>query len=282
MTVRGWLGTLLCLGHLAAPAVASAQVEVGVEAHRDRVLWHFDNPSSYDTPTLVPHFFEQDYRLDSVWLRGRATYRAAVDWQTSVAASLPRAQQATDYDTFFNPDGVTWVSGTSGDARTSGFQLSHAADLGRFAGARLSGGYRLRVDRADFLAGDRTDTRNGVLVSRTLVTTREFTSGQLHEVFIAASHSWPVGSRWLAVVQGDVSPAAVNRLAIRLPDKYPGRTLVYRTTTATAAGRFELTGGAPRWPVTLGIGAGHAWRYRATQWVRRSSLVARIGVGRAW
>lgn len=264
------------------PSTVSAQVAVGVAAHRDRVRWHFENPSSYDTPTLVPHSFEQDYRLDNLWLTARASYRAGVDWQTSVGATLTRIQPATDYDTFFNPGGVTWVSGTSGDARTHGLQVSQDVDLGRLAGARLTGGYRLRVDLADFLEGDRTDTRNGVLISRSLVTTREFTNGQLHDVFVAASHTWTLTPRWTARLAGDLSPAAVSRLAIRLPDKYPGRTLVYRTTTAMASGRLELTGGPTQWPVTMGLSAGRTWRYSSTQWAQRSSLTVGLTVGRGW
>lgn len=266
----------------ALPQLAAAQVAVGASFSRDRVLWHFENPSSYDTAELVPHFFEQRYHLDQAWFTARAAYRAGVDWQTVVAATPLASRPATDYDTFFNPGGVTWVSGTSGDARVHGFVFSQALDLGRAAGVRLTGGYRLRVDRANFLAGERTDTRNGVLVLRTVVTTREFTTGQQHDIFVAASHEWPVTPRWTARLEGEASPASIDRLAIELPDKYPGRTLVYRTTTAVAAGRLAVSGGHADWPLTLELAGSRSWNYSSTQWVRRSALGVGLSLGRRW
>lgn len=280
--MQRWLAAVATLALLTVPGPARAQVSAGVSVSRDRVLWHFENPSSYDTPELVPHQFEQDYTLDTTWLESRAGYRAGVDWQTQVAVTLPRDRTATDYDTFFNPGGVTWVSGTSGEARVHSLRISQAVSLGRAAGFTLIGGYRLRADLADFLAGDRTDRRNGVLISNVLVTSREFTNGQLHEVFVSASRDWSLSRRWSARLTGAIAPAAVNRLAIRLPDKYPGRTLVYRTTNAVTDGAFEVTGGSERVPVTLGLSASRSWNYSGTQWVRRSSLSLDIRAGRTW
>ena len=277
--VRAWAALLLAL---LPGGTATAQVRIGTEATRDRALWHFENPSSYDTATLVPHFFEQDYVLDNLWLTLDARYRAGIDWHTTVAATPIRQALATDYDTFFNPGGVVWVAGTTGDARMHSFRLSQALELGQVGGVRLTGGYRLRIDLADFLDGDRTDVRNGTLVSRTTVTTREYTNGQVHEVFVAAERDWALRRGWTLRLSGDVAPTAVNRLAIRLPDKYPGRTLVYRTTNATTSGRLELTGGNARWPVTLSAGAMRSWNYSRSQWVRRHRLAAGISIGRSW
>jgi hypothetical protein len=59
------VGVLACM-----PRTATAQVEVGAEFDRDRVTYHFDTPSTITTPELVPHFFEQHYVLDNVWLTG--------------------------------------------------------------------------------------------------------------------------------------------------------------------------------------------------------------------
>jgi hypothetical protein len=277
-----WLAALTTAAALGLPATAYAQMSAGLTLARDRALWHFENPSSYDTTTLVPHDFEQDYTLDNAWLDASVRYRAGIDWQTTVAATLPRTQAATDYDTFFNPGSVTWVSGTRGDARVHGLGVTQSVSLGRTAGLTLTGGYRVRVDLADFLPGERTDTRNGVVVSRQIVTSREFTNGQLHEVFVSASRDWSLGRRWSARVTGEASPAAVNRLAIRLPDKYPGRTLLYRTTNAVTAGAFEVAGGNERLPVTLGLSATRSWNYSRTQWARRSSLSLTIRAGHTW
>ncbi len=43
----------------------TTSVIMGVEAKRDHFLYHFDNPSSFDTPAPVPHLFEQRYDADN-------------------------------------------------------------------------------------------------------------------------------------------------------------------------------------------------------------------------
>ena len=273
---------LLACGLCGAALSAQAQVRVGVEQTYDRSRWHFDSPSSYDTTVLVPHFFEQNYTLDNRWLTADASYRAGVDWHTSIGATPVRRATATDYDTFFNPGDVVWVSGTSGQAKVHSFRLSQAVDLGRIRGIRLTGGYRLRVDLADFLEGDRTDARNGVVVTRSVVTTREYTSGQTHEVFIEGMHTSDLSPNWQLRVSGQASPAAVHRLAIQLPDKYPGRTLVYRTTNLAASGRVELVRGHDRWPLTLSLGVIRTVNYSRVQTANRSGLSVGAGIGRTW
>ena len=98
----------LCLRRL------TQQVAIGVEARRDRFTYHFDNPSSFDTPFLVPHFFEQRYVADNVWLMGSASYAAGIRWETSAGITPQRTATGDDYDTFLNPDGTVYVSGTTG------------------------------------------------------------------------------------------------------------------------------------------------------------------------
>ncbi|MBS1818477.1 MAG: hypothetical protein JSU08_11140 [Acidobacteria bacterium] len=259
---------------------AMAQAWVGVEATHDRAVWHFDNASAFDTADLVPHFFEQDHTLDNVWLTGGVSYRAGADWQTTLGITPTRQARATDYDTFFNPGGITWVAGTAGDARVGSLRFSQSVELGRTRTVRWHGGYRLRVDRANFLDGDRTTTRNGVLVERTTVTTREYTHGQLHEFFAGADRTWALSSGWQLALTGELTPTAINRLAIELPDKYPGRTLVFQTTTLATGAGVALTRGTGRWPVTIRIDASRSWRYSRTQWVQRRSLALGVSLGR--
>ncbi|HUR35280.1 MAG TPA: hypothetical protein VM032_15860 [Vicinamibacterales bacterium] len=267
---------------LLMTGAARAQVAVGVELARDRATWHFDAPSSYDTSELVPHFFEQQYVLDNVWLTVAADYRAGVDWRTSVQATPTRQALATDYDTFFDPGNVVWVAGTTGDARMHSLRVSQEVELGRRGWVAFSGGYRLRLDVADFLDGNRTDTRNGQLVSRSLVTTREHTNAQTHEVFIRATATRALGRQWALRLVGDAAPLSVNRLAIQLPDKYPGQTLVYRTANMMTAGRVELARHGRRWTTSVGAGGARSWNYHADQWVTRNGLSAGVGIGRAW
>lgn len=263
-------------------STASAQVSVGTEVTRERTTYHFDAPSSYDTSELVPHFFEQHYVLDNIWLNVSASYRAGADWRTSVGVTPVRQALATDFDTFFNPGSVVWVAGTTGDARVHSIRIEQEADLGRARGFLLSGGYRLQVDFADFLEGDGTDTRNGVLISRRLVTTREYTNAQSHQIFLRASHSASLSPRWQVRLSGDVSPAAVARLAVQLPDKYPGQTLVYSTSSLLTIGMVDVARTRSNWPIAVHARAGHAWRYSSTRRASRDLLSLGVSVGRTW
>ena len=149
-------------------------------------------------------------------------------------------------------------------------------------GARLSGGYRLQVDLADFLDGDRTDTRNGVLVSRRVVTTREYTNAQSHEIFVRGSHTHDLSRNWQVRLIGDASPAAIHRLAIQLPDKYPGQTLVYRAVNLVTSGRAEVARTGTGWPIAVHVRVGREWQYRSSQRAGRSVASLGITAGRAW
>lgn len=74
----------------------------------------------------------------------------------------------------------------------------------------------------------------------------------------------------------------MHRLAIRLPDKYPGRTLVYRTTNLMASGRLELVRGHGRWPLTLSLSGTRTVTYNRRQTANRSGLAVGAGIGRTW
>jgi hypothetical protein len=269
----------LFLGVFAGVPDLYAQVAAGVGVARDRATWHFDNPSSIDTPELVPHFFEQYYVLDNVWFNASASYRAGADWHSFFAVTPVTQATATDYDTFFDPGDVTWVAGTAGDARMHSFRVAQEARLGRASAVQVTGGYRLRLDLADFLEGDRTVTRNGLLVSRTVVTTREYTSAQTHEVFVSAAVESGSSPGWRFRARGDVAPASINRLSIQLPDKYPGQTLVYRTTNLMTSGHLDAIRDVGRWPIVFRVHGERSWNYSGSQWVRRSGISAGVWIG---
>ena len=273
---------LLLAGVVLAPAIASAQVTVGTDIARDRATWHFDNPSAIDTTDLVPHFFEQHYELDNVWFEASAAYQAGSQWRTSFAATATTQATATDYDTFFDPGNVTWVSGTTGDAKMHSIRVSQELQITTLQRVALSGGYRLRLDFADFLEGDKTVTRNGVLVSQSVVTTREYTRGQTHEIFVSASAATARTALWQLRIRGDLSPFSVNRLAIELPDKYPGQTLVYSTTNLVTSGRLDVIRGTGRWPIVFTVHGERSWNYSDTQWVVRSAIGAGVSLGATW
>ncbi|MFN7980665.1 MAG: hypothetical protein U0Q11_02300 [Vicinamibacterales bacterium] len=190
-----------------------------------------------------------------------------------------RQLPATDYDTFNNPGGVVWVSGTTGDARVHSVRLDHAIDLGRTGAVSWSGGYQLQIDRASFLAGHRTDVRNGVLVSEQTVTTAEYTSAQRHNVFFSGAGARDLGRRWQARLTATAAPASISRLAIELPAKYPGQTLVYTAAGLSALARLELMPRVSPLPVSVHLEVGRAWSYRSTASASQRTLALGVTIG---
>ena len=56
----------------------------------DTYHYHFDNPSRFNTPDNVPHFFEQNSSVNAAWLRGRARYHfAGRTWETEAGVAPP-------------------------------------------------------------------------------------------------------------------------------------------------------------------------------------------------
>ena len=265
-----------------APADGQAVVLVGIEPARDRFTWHFDNPSTFDTGTLVPHFFEQTYRADNIWLTLTARYLAGgVRWETSAAATPQRTMTATDYDTFNEPDGSVVVSGTAGDAALRGVRVGQFAELGRLGRAALIAGYRFRLDAADFGVGHKTITRDGTLVNATDVTTRETTSSQVHELVMGIELPVARPAQWTVTARGEFSPATFGRLVVRLPDKYPGQDLVFVAKVAGTRGRLTVARGT-RWPVVVTADASRTWSYRSDARLTRSTVGAGVSIGRTW
>jgi hypothetical protein len=243
-------------------AVLSSQVQIGVEAQHDRFTYRFENRSAFDTTFLVPHFFEQTYKADNIWLVGRARYAAAgIRWETFGGVAPGRDSTGTDYDTFFNPDGTVIVSGTSGGISIGSWRVGQRAEIARRDSLSVFGGYRLRVDRSDFQLGHETVTRNGALVEATDVTTREMTSSQLHEILTGLTLSLPLGSRWGLTLETEIAPVAIGRLLVQLPDKYPGQDLVFLSKLGTATGRFRVEPRRDGWGFAVVADAGWTWSY---------------------
>jgi len=247
-----------------------------VESRRDRFTYHFDNPSSFDTPQPVPHFFEQKYVADNVWLVGRAAYTAAARWFTTAGVTASRSTTADDYDTFFNPDGSVIVAGTTGGIDMRSFMIGQRAEVARRGGLAVVAGYRLRIDRATFQLGHRTVARNGMLVEASDVTTREATSSQLHEPLAGVTLALDPHRRWALTIESEMAPIAVARLLVQLPDKYPGRDLVFIAKAGTVSARAMLSRPAGRVRLGATIDAGRTWSYRSN--ARFSNQTVAIGL----
>ena len=86
-------------------------VSAGVETHRDRLHYGFENPSNIDTAFLVPHRFDQTYVADNRWFVVSARYPLLGEFmQTEFSLTPWRATFASDLDTFFDPNGDVVVS----------------------------------------------------------------------------------------------------------------------------------------------------------------------------
>jgi hypothetical protein len=262
----------------AAQDADGPRLAVGIGAERDRFTYHFTNPSSFDTAALVPHFFEQRYVADNVWVDAEARYRVAIPWRTAAGLTPRRDVVADDYDTFVNPDGSVILAGTTGGATIHSFRFSQRGEIARVRAMRLSVAYTLRVDRVDFGLGHKTVTRNGVLLDATDVTTREFTSSQVHTIAVGVGVDRQAGSRWRVAVDGEVSPSTVGRLLVQLPDKYPGEDLVFLAKVASARAAVALTRSG-RWPIRVTVDAGRTWSYHSEDALSRTSLGVSCAVG---
>jgi hypothetical protein len=266
----------------AAPGTEPASLLVGIEARRDSIRYRFENPSSIDTPFLVPHFFEQTYDASHVWLVATARYTAGVRWETSAGLTPERTVRADDFDTFDDPGNVTFVSGTTGDALACAVLVSQAADVARAGPVQVSVRYRFRWDRFNFLDGHKTVTRNGVLIAANDVTSAEMTDSKVHEVLVGLRAAPSIAGAWRLAVSGEVSPATVARLSVQLPDKYPGQDLVFFAKALAVSARVALMRAGGRFPIEVALQADRTFSYRSTEQLTRSAQSIAVSAGRAW
>jgi hypothetical protein len=259
------------------PAVA-----VGVEVRRDRIRYHFDQPSSADTPSLVPHFFEQTYEADNLWVVASARYMAGVAMETSVGATPQRDARADDFDTFFDPGDIVIVSGTTGDAAMRSLVVGQRVEVGRAGPVRVSLGYQLRWDRFDFHAGHKTVTRNGVLIAAADVTSPEMTDSKTHELLSSVRTERALGGDWKLRLSGEISPMTLARLSVQLPEKYPGQDLVFLAKVYAASARVDLVRAGKRWPIEMAVQIERTWSYRSTDRLSRSAQSVALSARRSW
>jgi hypothetical protein len=273
---------ILCaLSALCVERAYAQEITAGIEAERARYEYHFTNPSPFDTPAPVPHFFEQHYIADNIWLVVSARYTAGLRWETEAGVTPHRTAQATDFDTFFDPDGTVSVSGTTGGASMQSFRIGQRGEIARAGPVSISAGYRLRVDTADFQAGLKTVTRNGVIITQNNVTSPETTMSQLHEALAAVRAARGVAPHWRLAIDGELAPIALGRLAVSLPEKYAGDvTFLAKAGVARAGLTLARTG--VRWPVEISVDAGRTWSYDSSQSLTFTEIGARLTIGRAW
>ena len=265
----------LLAGILAqSPSAFAVTIEPRVESLRYR----FENPSAFDTPELVPHFFEQTYDTDHVWLGARIRFRVAgVRAETAAAFTPTNTRRADDLDTFFQPDGNVILSGTVGNASLQAWEIGQRVVIGEAGSLQYGLGYSYRRDRARYHEGTKiVRTSSPPSELREIVTTREFVTSQIHQVRWFAR--WSPGGSPVSLLL-DAAPFALGRLAVELPDKYPGRTLVFRSRAAVFSAETALKGSIGPMALEVAVSAHRSLSYAQSARLRLQgiSLVVRAG-----
>lgn len=269
------LAALLAAVLAQSPVGLSAAVEPRVETLRYR----FANPSSFNTTELVPHFFEQTYDTDNLWIGGRLTFPLLGHSAELSGALTPQiTTQADDFDTFVNPGGNVIVSGTTGNASVRGWTVEQRVAVGSSPTLAYGIGYSYRRDSARYHDGTRIVTMTQPpSETRELVTTREFVTSQMHEVQLFAR--WRPAGATGVVLQAEGVPVALGRLAVDLPDKYPGRTLVFEANVSVVRAEASMTRSVGSVALTGGLRLTRSIPWRQSARVTLSSVSALFSIG---
>jgi len=271
-----------------SPASTAAQaqtsllaVTVSYEIARDRFQYRFENPSSFDTPELVPHNFTQTYWGDNQWGVVRARYRiAGTVLQSEVAITPQRTTRGDDVDEFFQPTGDLATSGTSGNVDLRSWRVRHGVALGRALGLDWRSAYQYRRDRSAFHSRQTKTVSHTQPPSSSSFTIEgsETTISEVHEFRVGASRQWDPGRGWRVEAGVDASPATVSRLTTLLPLKYPGREIVFSALVLTLNPGVTITTGT-RVPVMLSLVSTQTFSYDNARRFKRRALTASVGVG---
>jgi len=251
---------------------------VTVERSRESLRYRFDTPSSFNTDFLVPHFFEQRYDTSNTWIGLRVGHLLLGKRAESRVSTTPSAtRRADDFDTFNQPDGNVIVSGTTGTASLRSWKVDERVALARIRGAESGIALTFRHDAAAFNEGTGiVTTSTPATETRTLVTTREFTTSRMIEIAAFASVT-----RSSLSIDARIVPAAAGRLAVRLPDKYPGRELVFTARYALASAEIRLLRriGGVRTGAALRAETTRPWHRTAAVYRRSLTLMLEVGSG---
>jgi hypothetical protein len=243
VTLAAWLVAVSTPALAQSPAVIEAVA--GVE--RAEYRYRFENDSSFDTAFLVPHFFEQRYERTAPQLGARVRYRLRKRDMTTLVAVAPESNGfGSDFDTFFQPGGDVAKSGTAGGVDLSSLRVEQEIALAERRGAAFALFLGWRRDRADFAPADRVVTHTSPpSETRTFITDRERTVSQTFELGVAGTVRADMKT-WKVEASARLVPGMLARLLVQLPDKYPGRDIIFSTTAWSGSGSFRITRHAGR------------------------------------
>jgi len=264
------------------PAGPTFQLDGGFERRLDRFLYRFENPSTFSTPEMVEHFFQQRYEADNHWFVVRAGYRSSPTrrWSAEVGLTPQIATFGEDLDTFFNPGDNVIVAGTSGEV-----YMRSTRTAGWFERPRRSGlieriGYSYRRDRSNFRTPERkiVTMSNPPSVQETITLDHETTISQVHQVWVGWTKRRALSPRWRISGDVDAAPGTFARLNTILPEKYPGQNIVFWASGFELAGRVTISRDG-RWPIEASADLGRTFTYLPSARFIRNSLGMSIRVG---
>jgi hypothetical protein len=253
----------------------------GIEYQRDRVDYRFENPSTVGTPELVPHFFEQRYDADNIWITGRLRFLlGSRAFETEGGVSAAATGVGSDYDTFFQPDGNVIVYGTTADTDAWSWRAAQYVDLGSWRGVRFRAAYSYRRDRAEFRPSYSTTVQTKPPSSTSVWNTdRETTISEVHEVRVGLEHRSAPSQGWQVRLTADAAPTTLARLTTVLPDKYP-EPVVFIAKALSVNAAVHVTRGFGRWHAGMTVSYGGAWGYRDSSSYHRNAASAGVVIGR--
>ena len=208
-----------------------------------------------------------------VLAQSSSTWTASFSVEPARESLRYRFDNPSSFDTFFQPDGNVVRSGTTGNASIRSLQILERISADRIGSIAVGVSLGYRRDTARYHEGLSilTTTRPPTDVRR-LVTTREFVTSQLFEAGVFAARD---GSAFSGSV--DVVAVGTGRLAIQLPDKYPGRTIVAVGSYSSAMVEGAYTRRAGPAVARVGAGASLPWRHSSAMRLRRLSLFVTLG-----
>ena len=258
-----------------APPPGSPRVvfSAGVERRVEHVRYHFTDASSFDTATLVPHFFEQSYDASNTWIFAAADYRLAGAAARTEAAFTPRVTTpGSDLDTFFDPSGDVIVSGTDGLVSLRSWAVAERLGITTWRGWTIGVTVGYRRSRADFPPDFVVVTHTiPPSTTRTLTTDHETTISQVVESGFIGAAGWRLGDAWRLSASVDALPITRALLTVSLPEKYPGRGTTAAASAFGARGRLAIERLFRRVTVGLGATGGGVWSYELSSGYRAQS-----------
>ncbi len=272
----------LALPFVAAALIAqSVSVSLAAAPRVEQFHYRFDNPSTFDTATLVPHFFEQRYDVVPLWFSAEARYRLGeIEATTTAGMSLRRERHGSDIDTFNQPTGDVVTSGTDGRV------LLRSWDIRQRLAVPVSGQWSvgmnvgLRHDAAEFLPDDRIVTHSlPASTTRTFITDREFTTSNVFSFGIDAERVHAIDAHWRVRYGADVQPIMRAELLVQLPDKYPGVDLTFVALSAGARAHLALEHERARWRIGVAVRGAGAWAYRPSAAYTKRSVSITVEAG---